>query len=47
MNTVVEKNAQDKFSAIKARLDAQLAKAETALREVEELGLELKKFETR
>ncbi|MEL6538983.1 MAG: hypothetical protein AAFQ98_26440 [Bacteroidota bacterium] len=45
MNTVVNSDTQMKFSSIKARLDAQLAKAEAALKEVEALGVELKQYE--
>lgn len=47
MNTLTKTNTQEKFSSIKDRLDAQLAKAEAALREVEALGVELKQFENK
>ena len=45
MNTITQSNSEVKFSSIKDRLDAQLAKAEAALNEVEALGVELERLD--
>lgn len=46
METPKKSETLSKFSAIKDRLDAQMAKAESAIKEVQALGVELKQFES-
>lgn len=47
MNTVTNPDSEVKFTSIKDRLEAQLARAEQALREVEALGMELQQYDKR